>query len=551
MTDPLAGTPAPKSKLTDIPALISAYYEYEPDISREGERVSFGTSGHRGSSLKRSFNETHVLAITQAVCDFRRARGITGPLFMGIDTHALSKPAQMSALRVLAANGVRVKIAADGRYTPTPLISFAILEANGGGEEKADGIVVTPSHNPPEDGGFKYNPPNGGPAESDITAEIERRANALIEKGLREVKRMPYEEAIASGHVERYDFITPYVEALGTIVDMEAIAASGLRLAADPLGGSALGVYRKIVERYGLNLEIVNPYVDPTFSFMTLDRDGKIRMDCSSPWAMASLVDLKERYDLAFGNDADADRHGIVTPAGGLMNPNHFLCVAIWYLFGRRGWPGGLKIGKTLVSSSMIDRIAKSLGREVYEVPVGFKWFSEGLLEGWLGFGGEESAGASFLRLDGSVWTTDKDGIVMAMLAAEIRAKTGRDPAEIYAGFEKSFAKAYYTRLDAPATPELKRRLKTLRPEDLPLSRLGPDTIERVYTRAPGNGAPIGGVKIVTENGWVAMRPSGTEEIYKIYAESFLSQEHLELLLEAARKIVSGLEGPNGAKEGP
>ncbi|WP_457597835.1 phosphoglucomutase (alpha-D-glucose-1,6-bisphosphate-dependent) [Hydrogenimonas sp.] len=545
MTHPLAGKPVPKSELADIPALISAYYEYAPDLSKEGERVSFGTSGHRGSALKRSFNETHVLAITQAVCDYRKEHGIDGPLFMGIDTHALSTPAQMSALRVLAANGVKVKIAEDGVYTPTPLVSFAILEANGEGEKKADGIVVTPSHNPPEDGGFKYNPPNGGPAESDITAAIEKRANALIEEGLRGVKRIGYEETLASGFVERHDFITPYVEALGTIVDMEAIAASGLHLAADPLGGSAIGVYRKIKERYGVNLEIVNPYVDPTFSFMTLDRDGKIRMDCSSPWAMASLVGLKERYDLAFGNDTDADRHGIVTPVGGLMNPNHFLSVAIWYLFGHRGWPETLKIGKTLVSSSMIDRIAGSLGREVYEVPVGFKWFADGLFEGWLGFGGEESAGATFLRFDGSVWTTDKDGIVLAMLAAEIRAKTGRDPAEIYAGFEKRFGKSYYTRLDAPAAQALRERLKSLRSEDIRLSRLGPDRIEKIYTKAPGNGAPIGGLKIVTENGWVAMRPSGTEEIYKIYAESFLSQEHLSLLLEAAQKIVSGLTGPN------
>ncbi len=541
MNHPLAGKPVPKSELADIPALISAYYELKPDLSKEEQRVSFGTSGHRGSSLKKSFNETHVLAIAQAVCDYRKSRGYEGPLFMGIDTHALSTPAQMSALRVFAANGIEVRIAKEKEYTPTPLVSFAILEHNASSEQTADGVVITPSHNPPEDGGFKYNPPNGGPAETAVTSAIELRANEIIRNGMKEVKSLSYEEALGSGHVDEYDFITPYVEALAGIVDMEAIASSRLHLGADPLGGSAIGVYKKIKEYYGLDMDIINPYADPTFSFMTLDRDGKIRMDCSSPWAMASLVKLKERYDLAFGNDTDADRHGIVTPEGGLMNPNHYLCVAIWYLFEKRGWPESLKIGKTLVSSSMIDRIAGSLGREVYEVPVGFKWFADGLFEGWLGFGGEESAGASFLRKSANVWTTDKDGIIMTMLAAEIKAKTGLDPAQIYAGFEKEFGKSYYTRLDAPATPELKRRLKNLAPEQIEATDLAGEKIEKIYSKAPGNGASIGGLKVVTKNGWVAMRPSGTEDIYKIYAESFLSQAHLEELLKAAQQIVSEL----------
>ncbi|WP_457593601.1 phosphoglucomutase (alpha-D-glucose-1,6-bisphosphate-dependent) [Hydrogenimonas sp.] len=541
MNHPLAGKPVPKSELADIPALISAYYELKPDLSKEEQRVSFGTSGHRGSSLKKSFNETHVLAIAQAVCDYRKSRGYEGPLFMGIDTHALSTPAQMSALRVFAANGIEVRIAKEKEYTPTPLVSFAILEHNASSEQTADGVVITPSHNPPEDGGFKYNPPNGGPAETAVTSAIELRANEIIRNGMKEVKSLSYEKALGSGHVDEYDFITPYVEALAGIVDMEAIASSRLHLGADPLGGSAIGVYKKIKEYYGLDMDIINPYADPTFSFMTLDRDGKIRMDCSSPWAMASLVKLKERYDLAFGNDTDADRHGIVTPEGGLMNPNHYLCVAIWYLFEKRGWPESLKIGKTLVSSSMIDRIAGSLGREVYEVPVGFKWFADGLFEGWLGFGGEESAGASFLRKSANVWTTDKDGIIMTMLAAEIKAKTGLDPAQIYAGFEKEFGKSYYTRLDAPATPELKRRLKNLAPEQIEATDLAGEKIEKIYSKAPGNGASIGGLKVVTKNGWVAMRPSGTENIYKIYAESFLSQAHLEELLKAAQQIVSEL----------
>ncbi|WP_457597464.1 phosphoglucomutase (alpha-D-glucose-1,6-bisphosphate-dependent) [Hydrogenimonas sp.] len=541
---PLAGKPVPKELIADIPALISKFYELRPDPAVASERVAFGTSGHRGSALKRSFNEAHVLAITQAVCEYREKMGYDGPLFIGKDTHALSTPAQMAAVRVCAANGVKTRIDGEGAYTPTPLVSFAILEHNAQGADKADGIVVTPSHNPPEDGGFKYNPPNGGPADTDVTAAIEKRANEILEKGLTEVKALHYEAAMASGFVEIHDFITPYVESLGKIVDMAAIAKSGLKLAADPLGGTALGVYEAIAKRYGLHMDIVNDRVDPTFSFMTLDHDGKIRMDCSSPWAMASLVRLKERYDLAFGNDTDADRHGIVTPKGGLMNPNHFLSVAIWYLFKHRtGWPEGLKVGKTLVSSSMIDRVAESLGKEIYEVPVGFKWFVDGLYEGWLGFGGEESAGASYLRFDGGVWSTDKDGIIMTMLAAEIMAVTGQDPAEIYTGFEERFGRAYYARVDAPATPGQKAKLKALRPEDVTAPTLGGDKIVAAYTQAPGNGAPIGGLKLLTDHGWAAMRPSGTEDIYKIYAESFRSREHLEAILADAQRIVDALIG--------
>ena len=542
MIDPMAGKPVPREKLINVPLLVSDYYELKPDSSDARERVAFGTSGHRGSALKRSFNENHVMVITQAVCEYRKKMGYTGPLYLGIDSHALSTPAQMSAVRVCAANGVKVRIAPEGVYTPTPLVSFAILEHNRIHPDIADGIVATPSHNPPEDGGFKYNPPNGGPADTDVTAVIEKRANEILEGGLLEVEAIDYESAMESGWIETYDFITPYVEALKEIVDLEAIKNSGLKLGVDPLGGSSLGVYEAIIDRYDLNMEIVNPVIDPTFSFMTLDHDGKIRMDCSSPWAMASLVHLKDKYDLAFGNDTDSDRHGIVTPVGGLMNPNHYLSVAIWYLFKHRTqWPDNLKIGKTLVSSSMIDRVAKSLGKEVYEVPVGFKWFSEGLYEGWLGFGGEESAGASFLRFDGRVWTTDKDGIILNLLAAEIKAVTGRDPAEIYADFEKEFGKAYYGRIDALATPEQKARLKALSPEDITHKELAGEPIVAIYTKAPGNGAPIGGLKIVTEHGWAAMRPSGTEDIYKIYAESFLSEEHLKKIQQEAQAIVASL----------
>ncbi|WP_300362733.1 phosphoglucomutase (alpha-D-glucose-1,6-bisphosphate-dependent) [Hydrogenimonas sp.] len=544
MADKLAGQPVPKDRIINLPLLISDYFSLQPDPAVSTERVAFGTSGHRGSAFKKSFNEAHVLAVTQAVCEYRKEKGYDGPLFMGMDSHALSTPAQMTAVRVCAANGVKVRIAEKNEYTPTPLVSFAILGHNRTSSDKADGIVITPSHNPPEDGGFKYNPPNGGPADTDVTAVVEKRANEILENGLKDVRALSYEEALASPYVEMYDFITPYVESLREIVDMDAIARSGLKIAADPLGGSALGVYKKIKEMYDLNMEIVNPWIDPTFSFMTLDHDGKIRMDCSSPWAMASLVRLKEDYDLAFGNDTDADRHGIVTPVGGLMNPNHYLSVAIWYLFKHRtSWPEDLKIGKTLVSSSMIDRVAADIGKEVYEVPVGFKWFVDGLYEGWLGFGGEESAGASFLRFDGGVWSTDKDGIILNLLAAEIKAVTGRDPAEIYADFEEKFGKSYYARIDAPATPEQKAKLKALSPDDIEADELAGEKIVGIYTNAPGNGAPIGGLKLVTENGWVAMRPSGTEDIYKIYAESFLSPEHLAEIQKSAQRIVTELIG--------
>ena len=551
MPHPLAGKPAPKEMLADIPALITAYFTLAPDPTVPAERVAFGTSGHRGSSLKRSFNEAHILAITQAVCDYRQAHGIDGPLFMGKDTHALSTPAQETAIEVLAANGILTYIAENNGYTPTPLISFAILEHNASGGKPADGIVISPSHNPPEDGGFKYNPPDGGPADTDVTGWIQDRANALIEGGLKEVKRLPLDEAMAQEHLRTIDYVTPYVEALGQIVDLEAIKAAKLKLAADPLGGTALAVYQKINEIHGLGIDIRHAWVDPTFSFMTLDHDGKIRMDCSSPWAMASLVELKDDYDLAFGNDVDADRHGIVTPLGGLMNPNHYLSVAIGYLFEHRSWPADLKVGKTLVSSSMIDRVAESLGSDVYEVPVGFKWFVRGLHEGWLGFGGEESAGASFLRFDRRPWSTDKDGIIMTLLAAEIRAVTGKDPAAVYAEYEKRFGRSYYGRIDAPATPEQKAKLKALSPEEIHATELGGEPITAVYTRAPGNDAPIGGLKLVTQSGWVAMRPSGTEDIYKIYAESFLSADHLARLQQEAQAIVADVFGQRKEKGEP
>ena len=538
---PKAGEKAPKASLEDIPTLIANYYNLTPDISDPAQRVSFGTSGHRGSSNKKSFNETHIIAITQALCDYRKEYHITGPLFMGKDTHALSTPAQLTAIRVLAANKVHTCIAADGAYTPTPLVSFAILDHNEKNDTNtSDGIVITPSHNPPSDGGFKYNPPNGGPADTNVTEWIQKRANALIEKGIEKIKLLSLEEAMGSGFIEEYDFITPYVEALPQIVDIEAIRRAGLKIGVDPMGGASIGVYQKINEIHQLNLEIVNPFVDPTFSFMTLDHDGKIRMDCSSPYAMASLIHLKNDYDIAFGNDADADRHGIVTKSAGLMNPNHYLSTAIKYLFKNRPeWTRDLKIGKTLVSSAMIDRVAEALGRKVYEVPVGFKWFSLGLFNAELGFGGEESAGASFLRFNASTWTTDKDGIIMNLLAAEILAVTGEDPAQLYRKLEEKFGVSYYRRIDAPATPQEKVKIKALKPEDITTETLGGEKIEAIFTKAPGNHQEIGGVKITTKNGWVAIRPSGTEDIYKIYAESFTSWEHLQLLLEDAVKIIA------------
>ena len=538
---PKAGEPAPKEILENIPELIENYYKLVPDPSNPAERVKFGTSGHRGTANKKSFNETHILAITQALCDYRKEYHITGPVFLGRDTHALSEPAQKSAISVLAANEVHTYIAKDDEFTPTPLVSFAIIEYNEKNDtHTSDGIVITPSHNPPSDGGFKYNPPNGGPADTNVTNWIEKRANKLIEEGLKDVKHLPYEEAIQSHFIEPYDFITPYVEALPKIVNLEAIRRSGIKIGVDPLGGSSLGVYRKIKEMHHLNLEIVNPKIDPTFSFMTLDHDGKIRMDCSSPYAMASLITLKNRFDIAFANDADADRHGIVTKSSGLLNPNHYLSVAIKYLFKNRpDWRDDLKIGKTLVSSAMIDKIAQALGRKIFEVPVGFKWFSLGLFNAELGFAGEESAGASFLRFDGSTWTTDKDGIIMNLLAAEILAVTQKDPGEIYRQLEEKFGTSYYRRVDIPATPEEKEKIKHLSPEDIETDTLGDHPIVDIFTKAPGNRQEIGGIKIVTKEGWIAIRPSGTEDIYKIYAESFVSWEHLQQLLQDATKIIA------------
>ena len=538
MLNPLAGKKAPSQNLVDIAKLLSSYYLFKPDISNPLERVSFGTSGHRGSSFKRSFNEAHIYAITQAVCDYRKMAKIEGPLFIGRDTHALSTPAQMSAIEVLVANGVSTYIAKDSEFIPTPVISFTILEHNKKETQKGDGIVISPSHNPPEDGGFKYNPPNGGPADTNITSWIEDRANELLKESLKGVKRTPYEKAIKSSYIKEFDFITPYVKSLKQIVDIKAIEASDLKLAVHPLGGTAIAVYKRLIEEYKINLDIIHPFVDYTFSFMSLDFDGKIRMDCSSAFAMNSLLELKDNYDLAFGNDVDADRHGIVTPKGGLMNPNHYLSVAIGYLFASRKWDNALKVGKTAVSSSMIDRVVSSLDRELYETPVGFKWFVDGLYSGYLGFGGEESAGASFLRFDGSAFSTDKDGIIMNLLGAEILAKTSKDPFEIYKEYEERFGKFYYGRVDAPATKEIKESLKNIDANSIGLSKLAGAKIEAIYSKAIGNGAPLGGIKILSQNGWVAMRPSGTEDIYKIYAESFISNEHLKELQKEAQAVV-------------
>lgn len=534
-----AGKKAPVSQLENIPALIASYYTLAPDPEAATHKVAFGTSGHRGCSLKQSFNERHILAITQAVCEYRAEKGIDGTLFIGKDTHALSTPAQLTALQVCAANGVKVKIAKEGDYTPTPVISFTVIVNNAEGGAPCDGIVITPSHNPPSDGGFKYNPPHGGPADADVTNVIQDRANELLKNDLAGVKSLPLDEAMATGLIEEYDFVTPYVEALGEIIDMDAIKASNLKIGVDPMGGSGISVYQKIKAVYDLNMEIVNEYADPTFAFMTCDHDGKIRMDCSSPYAMASLIALRDNYDIAFGNDPDFDRHGIVTKSVGLMNPNHYLSVAIWYLFShRKGWAADLKVGKTLVSSSMIDRIADSIDREVVEVPVGFKWFVDGLVSGTLGFGGEESAGASFLRKDGTVWSTDKDGIILNLLSAEITAKLQKDPGVIYQEFEAKFGRSYYQRIDAPATPEQKGKLKNLSPDDVTSETMAGEAIEGKFTNASGNGAKIGGLKVTTANGWFAARPSGTEDIYKIYTESFISEDHLKQIQEEARAIV-------------
>ncbi|RJP84787.1 MAG: alpha-D-glucose phosphate-specific phosphoglucomutase [Desulfobacteraceae bacterium] len=538
---PLAGQKAPAHVLANIPRLVSAYYTRKPDMDDPAQQVAFGTSGHRGSSLKNSFNEAHILAISQAICEYRAGQNITGPLFLGMDTHALSEPALASALEVFSALNVTVMIQDGLGYTPTPVISHAILTYNKGkAKGLADGVVITPSHNPPEDGGFKYNPPNGGPADTDATNAIAARANELLREGIDRIRRISFERALKAGTTKIYDYITPYVTDLENVVDMRAIAAASLKLGVDPLGGAAVAYWQPIAERYGLSIDVVNPNVDPTFSFMTLDKDGKIRMDCSSPYAMESLIGLKDTYDLAFGNDTDVDRHGIVTRSDGLMNPNHFLSTAIWYLFQNRpGWRPEASIGKTLVSTAMIDRVAASLGKTVTEVPVGFKWFVDGLLTGAYGFGGEESAGASFLRTNGTAWATDKDGIIMDLLAAEMLAKTGKDPAEIYADLENRFGRCFYDRMDAPATFAQKETLKRLSKEQVPAKTLAGETITAILTHAPGNGAAIGGLKVATENGWFAARPSGTEDIYKIYAESFIDQNHLRQIQEEAQAIVS------------
>ena len=538
---PLAGKPAPKEILVDLARLERAYYGRRPELDDPAQRVAFGTSGHRGSPLHGSFTEAHILAITQAICDYRAGRGNGGPLYMGMDTHALSAFAQRTALEVLAANGVTTVIQRDAGFTPTPVISRAILVHNCGRKHQlADGIVVTPSHNPPEDGGFKYNPPDGGPADTGVTQLIQERANELLRGGNRAVKRIPLAAAMKAATTREEDLVMPYVEDLRSVVDMDAIRAAGLKLAVDPLGGAAVRYWDPINAVYKLDITVVNPRVDPTFSFMTVDHDGKIRMDCSSPYAMAGLVGLKDRYRLAFANDPDADRHGIVTPSAGLMNPNHYLAVAIRYLLlHRASWSAQALVGKTLVSSSMIDRVVHGLGRRLFEVPVGFKWFAPGLLDGSLCFGGEESAGASFLRRDGTAWTTDKDGLIMNLLAAEITARTGKDPGEHYRELTAEFGTPYYTRIDAAATPEQKARLARLSPEAVKESELAGEPISMKLTNAPGNNAPIGGLKVVATNGWFAARPSGTESVYTLYAESFRDEKHLAALVAEAQRIVA------------
>jgi phosphoglucomutase len=541
MTDHrIPGKTAPLSALPNIPHLVSAYFTDHPDPASAEQLVAFGTSGHRGTSLKGSFNEDHIAAISQAICEYRREQGISGPLFIGKDTHALSEAAHATSLEVFAANQQQVVIQADGGFAPTPAISHAILTYNMGRKEAlADGVVITPSHNPPEDGGIKYNPPNGGPADTGVTGWIERRANELLQKGGKGIRRASLRSALESEYVTSRDFADGYVSDLANVIDMEVIREAGLKIGVDPMGGAGIAYWDPIADRYGLNLEIVNRRVDPTFAFMTLDHDGKIRMDCSSPYAMASLIGLKDRFDIAFGNDPDYDRHGIVTPSSGLLNPNHYLAVAVQYLFtNRTEWSREAAVGKTLVSSSMIDRVAASIKRRLVEVPVGFKWFVDGLIDGSFGFGGEESAGASFLRRDGTVWTTDKDGIIMDLLAAEITARTGRDPGEHYHDLEQRFGKAVYARMDAPATTQQKESLKKLSPAQVQAREMAGEPIEQTLTSAPGNGASIGGLKVVTANGWFAARPSGTEDIYKIYAESFKGEDHLRMIQEEAQAIV-------------
>jgi phosphoglucomutase len=554
---PLAGKPAPRELLVDLARLEREYYARRPDVGDPNQRVTFGTSGHRGSSLRGTFTETHILAITQAICDYRRGQGIDGPICVGKDTHALSGPAQRTALEVLAGNGVETMIQRDDAFTPTPAISHAILTYNRGRSKGlADGIVITPSHNPPEDGGFKYNSPHGGPADTDITSWVQDRANELLCAGNREVRRVPYESAGGAATTHPYDFRTPYVMDLTSVIDIECIRSAGVRLGADPLGGASVHYWEPIREIYGLDITVVNSTVDPAFSFMTLDHDGKIRMDCSSPYAMAGLVGLKDQFDIAFANDTDADRHGIVTRSMGLMNPNHYLAVAIHYLLTHRPqWPGKAAVGKTLVSSGLIDRVVGALGRTLCEVPVGFKWFVEGLFDGSYCFGGEESAGASFLRHDGSVWTTDKDGPILDLLAAEITARTGKDPGEHYRELAAAFGTPCYRRIDAPATPEQKARLERLSPEAVTAARLAGEPITARLTRAPGNNAPIGGLKVVAASGWFAARPSGTENIYKIYAESFKDEDHLDAIVGEAREIVNNAlnvsHGARGQAKGP
>ena len=538
--NPLAGKTVDPSMLVNVPRLVTAYFAGKPDPSVRAQRVAFGTSGHRGSAFNNAFNEAHILAISQAICDYRGSRGITGPLFAGIDTHALAEPALASALEVFAANGVDVMVDEHDGYTPTPVISRAILTYNKGRENGfADGVVITPSHNPPEDGGFKYNPPNGGPADTDITADIERAANGFLQDGLRGVKRIPYDRARKSSCVHRTDYIGPYVADLANVVDMEAIRTEGVKIGIDPLGGAGVRYWQPIIERYRLAATIVNDAVDPTFRFMTVDWDGKIRMDCSSPYAMARLIGMRDRFDVAFANDTDADRHGIVTRSNGLMNPNHYLAAAISYLFENRPqWSKNSAVGKTIVSSAIIDGVAKKLGRRLVETPVGFKWFVDGLSDGSFGLAGEESAGASFLRLDGSVWTTDKDGIILGLLAAEMTARTKRDPSQLFDGLTSELGVPFYERIDAPATPAQKNLLKALSPEKLAMAELAGEPVRATLTAAPGNGQPFGGIKVITDSGWFAARPSGTEDVYKIYAESFRSQAHLRQIQSEAQRAI-------------
>jgi phosphoglucomutase len=539
--NPLAGKIATPSMLANVPRLVAAYFANRPDPKIPAQRVAFGTSGHRGSALNSAFNEAHILSISQALCDHRQRSGITGPLFVGIDTHALAEPALASALEVFAANGVHVMIDARDGYTPTPVISHAILTTNKGRDSGlADGVVITPSHNPPEDGGFKYNPPNGGPADTDVTAGIERAANAFLEDGLGGVKRIPYERARKSSCVHRHDYIGPYVADLANVVDMEVIRSSGVKIGIDPLGGAGVHYWQPIIERYGLAATIVSDAVDPTFRFMTVDWDGKIRMDCSSPYAMARLIGMRDRFDIAFANDTDADRHGIVTRSNGLMNPNHFLAAAIAYLFEHRpDWSTGSAVGKTIVSSAIIDRVANKLGRALVETPVGFKWFVDGLSGGSFGFAGEESAGAAFLRRDGSAWTTDKDGIILGLLAAEMTARSGRDPSQLFDSLTGELGVPFYERIDAPATAAQKNLLKALSPEKLAMKELAGEPVRAALTAAPGNGQPFGGIKVTTDSGWFAARPSGTEDVYKIYAESFRSEEHLRQIQSEAQAAIA------------